>query len=117
MKVRVVRTGEIKIDGRHYDHDVIIRRGKVSRRKKKPSRIYRKRYGHTPLSLAEDIPWNGKRLIIGTGLQGEMPVMSKVYKEAEKRGVTLIVVPTASACALLADMEDDEINAILHLDC
>ncbi|MBN2471475.1 MAG: hypothetical protein JXN59_12190 [Anaerolineae bacterium] len=117
MKVRVVRSGEIEIDGHRYDHDVIIRRGKVSRRRKKPSRIYRERFGHTPLSLAEDIPWNGKKLIVGTGTHGEMPIMSKVYKEAEKRGVKLIVVPTGQACALLDHMEDDEINAILHVAC
>lgn len=117
MKARIVRVGTIKIDGRRYNHDIVIRQGKISRRKKKLSKIFRKRYGHTPISIAEDIPWNGKQLIIGTGTRGEMPVMAKVYKEAEKRGVEIIAVPTYNACALLDQMADEEINAILHVNC
>lgn len=117
MKVRLIRVGEIEINGQHYDHDVIIKHGKISRRRKKPSRVYRKRYGHTPLSLAEDIPWNGRKLIIGTGTRGEMPIMSRVYKEAEKRGVKLVVAPTGQACALLHEMDEDDVCAILHISC
>jgi hypothetical protein len=46
--------GSIQIDGSTYQHDVIIDRGKVSKRKKKPSKKFRQEFGHTPLSAEED---------------------------------------------------------------
>lgn len=30
------------------------------------SNLYRAAYGHTPLSLKEDIPWRCRRLVVGT---------------------------------------------------
>ena len=57
MKARFVDFGEIKIDGQSYDYDVVIDKGKVHKRKKKPSKAYREQYGHTPLSADEEIPW------------------------------------------------------------
>ena len=51
--------GSIRVDGVTYDHDLIIDRGKISKRKKAASRKFRGAYGHTPLSAAEDIPWHG----------------------------------------------------------
>jgi hypothetical protein len=59
--------GSIRIDRVTYDHDVGIDRGEVRKRKKKPSRKFRQAYGHTPMSLEEEIPWTCKRLVIGTG--------------------------------------------------
>jgi len=43
--------GSIRIDGNTYDHDVVIDRGEVRKRKKKPSKKFRDVFGHTPLSL------------------------------------------------------------------
>lgn len=59
--------GSIRIDGVTYEHDVVIDRGKVRKRNKKASKKYRDRFGHTPLSIDEEIPWNCRRLVIGTG--------------------------------------------------
>ena len=53
-----------------YEHDVVIDRGDVRKRIKKPSKPHRAIYGHTPLSADEDIPWSGSQLIIGTGAYG-----------------------------------------------
>jgi hypothetical protein len=55
--------GSIRVDGVTYDHDLIIDRGKISKRKKAASRKFRGAYGHTPLSAAEDIPWRCRRLV------------------------------------------------------
>ena len=49
MRARLLAYGSIEIDGRRYDHDVIIERGGVRKRSKKPSKPYRDAYGHTPL--------------------------------------------------------------------
>jgi hypothetical protein len=48
--------GSLRIDGVTYDHDVVIDNGEVRKRNKKPSKKFRKAFGHTPLSLQEEIP-------------------------------------------------------------
>jgi hypothetical protein len=44
----------------------VIDRGRIRKRKKKPSKRFRDRFGHTPLSIEEEIPWKCRRLVIGT---------------------------------------------------
>jgi hypothetical protein len=44
------------------DHDVVIDRGEIHKRKKKASKKFRKAFGHTPLLLEERIPWKCRRL-------------------------------------------------------
>jgi hypothetical protein len=108
--------GSVRVDGVTYDHDLIIDRGKVRKRKKAASRKFRGAYGHTPLSAAEDIPWRCRRLIIGTGADGALPVLQQVRDEARRRKVDLVVVPTAQAIDALAKARAGT-NAILHLTC
>jgi len=108
--------GSITIDGKAYDHDVVIEDGSVGKRSKKPSKRFQVRYGHTPLSAEEEIPWGCSRLVIGTGAAGSLPVMDEVLKEAERRGVELVMLPTEEALALLGSAPDGT-NAILHVTC
>jgi hypothetical protein len=108
--------GSVRVDGVTYVHDLIIDRGQLHKRKKAPSKKFRDAYGHTPLSTAEDIPWRCRRLIIGTGAHGQLPVMKEVEAEARKRKIDLVVLPTAQAIETLAGTTADT-NAILHLTC
>ena len=117
MKANLVEFGEIEIDGRRYDHDVVIAGGKIRKRAKKASKVYRDAYGHTPLSLAENLPWDDRQLIVGTGMYGHLPVMPEVVQEAERRKIELVVVPTETACRLLADQKDQDVYAVLHVTC
>jgi hypothetical protein len=39
--------GSVRVDGVTYDHDLIIDRGKIRKRKKAPSRKFRALDGHT----------------------------------------------------------------------
>src|SRR5262245_13080286 len=57
MRVEAFRFGSVRIDGHTYEHDVVIAGGAVRKRIKRPSKPFRARYGHTPLSLEEKIPW------------------------------------------------------------
>jgi hypothetical protein len=107
--------GSIQIDGVTYTQDVVIDRGKIRKRKKKPSKPFRATYGHTPLTTAEEIPWKCRRLVVGTGADGRLPIMDDV-REAQARDVALVVLPTAEAIELL-NKADDGTNAILHLTC
>ena len=108
--------GSVRVDDVTYDHDLIIDRGKIRKRKKGASRQFRAAYGHTPLSAAEVIPWQCRRLVIGTGADGALPVMKEVHEQARRREVDLVMLPTAQAIGVLAKMTKGT-NAILHLTC
>jgi hypothetical protein len=116
MKIDRFTFGSIRVDGEVYAHDVVIDRGRVRKRKKGPSKPFRDSFGHTPLSADEDIPWKCRRLVVGTGADGSLPVMDEVKKEAARRHVELVTVPTRQAIdALKAGPRDT--NAILHVTC
>jgi len=115
MRIDAFSFGSIRIDGVTYDSDVVIDGGHVRKRKKKPSKQFRDRYGHTPLSAAEDIPWKCRRLVIGTGM-GALPVMDEVKEEAKRRGVKLVILPTQEAIAEL-ERHPERTNAVLHVTC
>ncbi len=117
MKARFNSFGEIEIDDERYRYDVVIEGGVVRKRKKKASKAYRDRYGHTPLSADESIPWSGNSLYIGTGMYGSLPVMPEVYKEAEQRGVEVVVDKTKAICRLFEEFQPKDINAVLHVTC
>jgi len=108
--------GSVRVDGVTYDHDLVIDRGQIRKRKKAASKKFRGAYGHTPLSVAEDIPWRCRRLVIGTGADGALPVMKQVREEARRRGVELVALPTAQAIGVLGETTKHT-NAVLHLTC
>src|SRR6266436_867683 len=93
--------GTIRIDGSTCEHDVVIDRGEVRKRKKGPSKQFSDAFGHTPLSMEEKIPWKCRQLIIGTGAYGRLPVMKEVESEAKRRKVELVVLPTSQAIDVL----------------
>ena len=115
MKFQQFSFGQIRIDGIEYDYDVVIDRGKVAKRKKKASKKFREAFGHTPLSLEEEIPWTCRRLVVGTG-KGALPVMDEVKREAKRRKVELLILPTEEAMKLL-NQHAEKTNAILHVTC
>ncbi len=117
MKMKLTSFGQINIEGERYDHDVIIENGNVRKRQKKPSKAFRNRFGHTPLSAQEAIPWHGKKLFIGTGAYGGLPIMPEVYEEAKRKGVKVVAMPTVEVCKLVEDYKPKDINAILHVTC
>ena len=107
--------GSIRINGTTYEHDVVIDRGHVSKRNKKPSKKFRSAFGHTPLSIEEDIPWKCRRLVVGTGT-GALPIMDEVKHEADRREIELVILPTAEAIKTLQE-NPVKTNAILHVTC
>ena len=107
--------GSIRIDGVTYEHDVVIDRGEVRKRKKKPSKKFRAEFGHTPLSLEEKIPWQCRRLVVGTGT-GALPVMEDVKREAKRRRIELLILPTIQAIEVL-ERDPADTNAVLHVTC
>jgi hypothetical protein len=115
MRFEAFSFGSIRIDGVTYKHDVVIDREQVRKRKKKPSKKFREAFGHTPLSIEEDIPWKCRRLVIGTGT-GALPVMDEVKREAKRRRIRLVILPTLEAIAELKE-HPNRANAVLHVTC
>jgi hypothetical protein len=116
MRFEEFSFGTIRIDGETYEHDVVIDRGEVSKRRKKASKKFRDEFSHTPLSIEEKIPWKCRRLVIGTGAYGRLPVMDEVEREALRRRIKLLVLPTIEAIKALEENPEDT-NAILHVTC
>ena len=117
MDAKLIRFGVLEIDGQRYEHDVVIEKGAIRKRRKGPSRPHRDEYGHTPLSAGETIPWSAPTLIVGTGASGMLPIMPEVYEEAERHGVALIAEPTEDACERLRSLDPESCAAILHVTC
>ena len=115
MRIDAFSFGSIRIDGTTYPHDVVIEDGEIRKRKKQPSKKFRDRFGHTPLSVDEDIPWKCRRLVVGTGT-GALPVMQEVRREAKRRGIELVILPTAEAITAI-EHHPEKTNAILHVTC
>ena len=108
--------GSIRIDGSTYEHDVIIDRGEIRKRKKKPSKKFREQFGHMPLSIEEEISWQCHQLIIGSGAYGRSPVMQGIQREAERHKIKLLVLPTIDAIEGLKRESKDR-NAIPLVTC
>ncbi len=108
--------GSVEIDGSAYEHDIVIDRGKIRKRKKKPSKKFREQFGHTPLSIEEDIRWECRKLVIGTGAYGNLPVMQEVRDRAERKKIKLLILPTTEAIELL-NRNSKGTNAIVHVTC
>src|SRR2546425_6877370 len=115
MRFEKLSFGSIRIDGTMYEHDVVIDRGDVRKRKKKPSKKFRGEFGHTPLSVEEKIPWKCRRLVIGTGTAA-LPVMKDVKREAKRRKIKLLILPANQAIKELKQKPVGT-NAVLHVTC
>ncbi|MBI5008611.1 MAG: hypothetical protein HZB98_02950 [Bacteroidia bacterium] len=114
MKGTILSFGSVTLEGVTYEKDVIIKNGKVKKRKKSKSKKFSDRFGHTPLSVEENIPWDCKTLIVGAGHSSTMPVMDEVFDLALQKGVELVVMSTPEA---VKHLDDPDTNLILHLTC
>jgi len=114
MEVQKIEFGKIVIDNQEYSKDIIIKKGKIQKRDKKHSKRYRSEFGHTPLSIEENIPWDCKTLVIGNGHYGSLPIMNEVIKKAKKLNVSLIIKPSPEA---VKNLNEKETNYVIHLTC
>ena len=117
MDARLISFGLIEIDGQRFEHDVVVEQGVIRKRKKGPSKSHRGRYGHTPLSADEAIPWSAPVLIVGTGASGQLPIMPELYEEARRRGVEVVAESTEDACQRLRSSDPGDVAAVLHATC
>jgi hypothetical protein len=116
-KVKSVSFGKIKVNGKLYEKDIVIEGYDVRTRKKGPSKPKKAKYGHTPLTHLEEIPWDCKVLVIGIGMSKRLPVTDKFKEVAKKKGVTLIMMRTPEAVEYYNKNFTEDMNAIFHITC
>ena len=109
--------GEIVVKGEKFTKDIVIEGGKVRKRKKGPSKDEKAKYGHTPLTPKEEIPWECKTLVVGTGMHGKLPVVKEFEEEAKRRGVKLVILKTKEAVKYFLENYGPDLNAIFHITC
>ena len=114
MKFQQFSFGQNRIDGNEYGYDVVIDPAGCAN-EEKASKKFREAFGHTPALPEEKIPWKCRRLVVGTG-EGALPVMDEVKREAKRRKVELLILPTEEAMELL-NRRAENTNAILHVTC
>ena len=117
MRVDSYKFGEITIDGVRYEHDLVITGEKIHKRKKGPSKELKKEFGHTPLTAAEEIPWDARQLWIGTGAYGRLPVADDVREEARRRGVKTVIRETPEIVKMINKHLGADVNLILYVTC
>jgi hypothetical protein len=64
----------------------------------------------------EEIPWQRRQLVIGSGAYGRLAVMQGVQREADRHKIKLLVLPTIEAIEVLNRGPKDT-NAILRVTC
>jgi hypothetical protein len=110
--------GSVTIDGKVFDHDVLIRlSGKVEKRKKKLSKAV---YGtsHT-ISLAEASHVHHKgagRLLIGAGQQGRVRLSEEAAALFERRRCRVELLPTPEMISVWNRAEGAVIG-LVHVTC
>lgn len=113
MKIESYDFGKIKIDGKIYNHDVIIFDDGVKD-------WWRKDSHWVGIEDAKKIVENNpKTVIFGTGYSGCMEVSEEAKKYLEKLSAEVIIEPTKKACDAFNKLfsEDESIIAALHLTC
>ena len=116
MDVRLCGFGSIEVEGRAYEHDIVIDRGVVRKRAEALEGLPRQvrthsafgrrgaAVGRTPV----DHRHRGPRRV---------PIMPEVVAEAARRNIDLVAVPTDQACRLIAGLKPREVRAVLHVTC
>ena len=109
--------GEIFVRGERFTKDIVIEGGEVRTRKKGPSKGEKAKFGHTPLTPKERIPWECKTLVIGTGMHERLPIANEFKEEAKRRDVKLVILKTREAVEYFLKNYGPDINAIFHITC
>jgi len=116
-EIKDLKFGSITVNNVVYEDDIIISAGEVKKRKKGASKDQREKYGHTPITAAENIPWDCDTLVIGIGMSGRLPVPDEFKEEARKKGVVLVLLETPEAVEYFTKHYRRGMNAVFHITC
>jgi hypothetical protein len=118
MTIDATEFGSITVDGKTYEHDVIIRlSGKVEKRRK---RLSKEKYGTSHIiskAEAKFVFEDGcDLLIVGTGQEGNVRLSSEASEYFDKKHCRVLTQPTPKALDAFNESEDRKI-ALMHVTC
>src|SRR5438067_12148356 len=118
MEIERTTFGTITIDGKTYEHDVIIRLfGEVARRKKKLSKKY---YGTSHVLSKDEAKFiyedGCEQLILGSGQMGNVHRSPEAETHFANKGCTVLLHPTPKAIHRVNNSHAKKIGCC-HLTC
>jgi hypothetical protein len=118
MKIERTTFGTITIDGKTYEHDVIIRlSGEVAKRKKKLSKKY---YGTSHVLSKDEAKFvfeNGcEQLILGSGQMGNVQLSPEAEAYFAEKGCMVLLQPTPKAIRTFNNSHAQKIG-LFHVTC
>lgn len=118
MAIDSTEFGGITIDGKTYEHDVIIRlSGKVEKRKKKLSK---EQYGTSHIISKEEAKFiyedGCEALIVGTGQEGNVRLSPEAQDYLDTRRCHVLTQPTPEAIRTFNHSHQKKIG-LMHVTC
>jgi hypothetical protein len=118
MLIDSTEFGAITIDGKAYDHDVIIRlSGKVEKRRKRLSKDV---YGTSHIVSEAEAKFVFEKgcdlLIVGAGQQGNVRLSPEASEFLDKKGCRVLVQPTPDAIHAFNRAREKTIG-LMHVTC
>ena len=118
MKIEGTTFGEITIDGKTYDHDVVIRlSGEITKRKKKLSK---RLYGTSHVLSKDEAKFvfekGCEQVIIGSGQMGNVHLSPEAEAYFEKHGCSVLLAPTEEAITTFNRSRAKKVG-LFHVTC
>ncbi len=118
MEIENTQFGNITIDGRTYEHDVVIRlSGEVVKRKKKLSKKY---YGTSHMMSKDEAKFvfekGCEQLIVGSGQMGNVQLSPEAEAYFAKKGCKVLLQPTPEAIRVFNKSHAKKIG-LFHVTC
>jgi hypothetical protein len=118
MQIDSTAFGEITIDGKTYEHDVIIRlSGEVAKRKKKLSK---RLYGTSHVVSEDEAKFvfekGCKQLILGSGQEGNVQLSPEAEAYFAKKDCQVVIQPTPQAIRAFNEAHGKKIG-LFHVTC
>ncbi len=118
MKIEGTRFGSITIDGKTYEHDVVIRlSGEVVKRKKKLSK---KEYGTSHIMSKKEAKFvyeeGCRELILGTGQYDNVRLSQEAAAYFNKKECKVVAQPTPNAIQTFNGLQSHKVG-LFHVTC
>jgi hypothetical protein len=118
MRIDETEFGSITIDGKTYDHDVVIRlRGDIVKRKKKLSK---KLYGTSHVVSKDEAKFVFEKgtelLVVGSGQEGNVQLSPEAEAYLAKKGCEVLIKPTPQALHVFNEARRKKIG-LFHVTC
>ena len=118
MEIENTSFGSITVDGKTYEHDVLIRlSGEVVKRKKKLSKKY---YGTSHVLSKDEAKFVFERgcnqLIVGSGQMGNVHLSPEAEAHFAKKDCKVLLRPTPEAIQVFNKLRSKKIG-LFHVTC